>query len=174
MINQAFMAVFAAGGIGHFVEGMAVITGKTPSQDQFEPLTWGLYEMAGQLKAIDYVLALTILQQESRKMARFMIDCDVWLTPTLSKPPVELGWMESPPEDPLLGLMRAAEFAAFTPICNFTGQPAMSMPLVWNDAGLPVGTHFVGRFGDEATLFRLAAQLEQARPWADRRPPICA
>lgn len=64
-------------------------------------------------------------------------------------------------------------FIPFTPVFNVTGQPAMSVPLVWNDAGLPIGLHFVARFGDEATLFRLAAQLEQARPWFDRRPPVC-
>jgi amidase len=62
----------------------------------------------------------------------------------------------------------------FTSICNATGQPAMSVPLFWNNDNLPVGTQFIGRFGDEATLFRLAAQLEAARPWADRRPPVSA
>jgi Asp-tRNA(Asn)/Glu-tRNA(Gln) amidotransferase A subunit family amidase len=69
-------------------------------------------------------------------------------------------------------MIRTAEFVPFTPICNATGQPAMSVPLYWNAAGLPVGVHFIGRFGDEATLFRLAAQLEAARPWAVRRPQV--
>ena len=69
-------------------------------------------------------------------------------------------------------LIRATAFVPFTPLCNASGQPAMSVPLFWNEAGLPIGIHFVGRFGDEATLFRLAAQLEDARPWANRRPPI--
>jgi amidase len=73
-----------------------------------------------------------------------------------------------------MGWLRAAVFMPFTPICNLTGQPAMSVPLFWNSDGLPVGTHFIGRFGDEATLFRLAAQLEAARPWASRRPPVSA
>ena len=72
------------------------------------------------------------------------------------------------------GLFRAAEFVPFTPIANITGQPAMSVPLFWNADGLPVGTHFIGRYGDEATLFRLAAQLEKARPWADKRPGVSA
>jgi amidase len=103
-----------------------------------------------------------------------MNDCDVWLTPTLSKPPVPLGWMDSRPEDPMVALVRAAEYVPFTPGCNFTGQPAMSVPLVWNEEGLPIGTQFIGRFGDEATLFRLASQLEQARPWAEKRPPVSA
>jgi amidase len=98
----------------------------------------------------------------------------VWLTPTLSEPPVPLGTFDSTPENPLQGMERAHEFVPFTPICNATGQPAMSVPLLWNADHLPVGTHFIGRFGDEATLFRLAAQLEEARPWADRRPPVSA
>jgi amidase len=169
-VNQAFTAILAAGGTGTFIEGMAAATGQTPTKEQFEPLTWALWEASQEVKATDYLLALTYLQQVSRTIAHFMTGYDVWLTPTLSKPPVPLGWMDSPPDDPMLGLRRAAEYVPFTPICNFTGQPAMSVPLVWNDAGLPIGTHFVGRFGDEATLFRLAAQLEEARPWAHKRP----
>ena len=72
------------------------------------------------------------------------------------------------------GFFRAGEICPFTPICNATGQPAMSVPLYWTADGLPIGSHFVARFGDEATLFRLAAQLEAARPWASRRPPVSA
>jgi Asp-tRNA(Asn)/Glu-tRNA(Gln) amidotransferase A subunit family amidase len=66
----------------------------------------------------------------------------------------------------------AAEDTAFTPLANATGNPAMSVPLYWSAEGLPIGTHFMARYGDEATLFRLAAQLEQARPWAEKRPPV--
>ena len=174
MINQAFMNIFSAGGTGAFIDGMAMLTGATPTQDQFEPLTWALYEMSKGIKATDYLLALTYLQQVSRTIAGFMTDYDLWLTPTLSKPPAPLGWLESPPDDPTLALRRAAEYVPFTPVCNFTGQPAMSVPLVWNREGLPIGTHFIGRFGDEPTLFRVAAQLERARPWAARRPPVSA
>jgi amidase len=114
------------------------------------------------------------LLRVARDIARFFLKYDVWITPTLSEPPVPLGTFDSPPEDPLRGLRRAEAFAPFTPVCNATGQPAMSVPLYWNADGLPVGVHFIGRFGDEATLFRLAAQLESARPWAGRRPPVSA
>ena len=100
------------------------------------------------------------------------LDYDVLLTPTLAEPPLPLGTLESPPDNPLYGLIRSASYVPFPAIGNITGQPAMSVPLYWNADGLPIGTQFFGRFGDEATLFRLAAQLEQARPWANRHPPV--
>jgi amidase len=171
LVSQAFVTMFSAAGAGTFIDGMAQVTGQTPTPDQFEPLTWALYEMGRQQTATAYLLALTVLQRVSRDVARFLLDYDVWLTPTLGEPPVPLGTFDSPPDDPLHGLFRSAEYVPFTPVGNFTGQPAMSVPLFWNDDGVPVGTHFIGRFGDEATLFRLAAQLEEARPWAGRHPP---
>ena len=156
------------------VEGVARTTGQAPEPDSVEPLTWGLYEMGQRVTAADYLLAVKALQGLARLVARFFVDYDVWLTPTLAEPPVPLGTFDSTPENPLQGFYRALEFMCFTPICNVTGQPAMSVPLFWNDDNLPVGVQFVGRFGDEGTLFRLAAQLEAARPWADRRPPVSA
>lgn len=174
MVTQAFMVVYTAGGAGAGIDLMAFMTGNTPAQDQFEPLTWAVYEMGQQQTGPAYVLAVTYLQQIARQIAHFMVDYNVLLTPTLAEPPLPLGSLESPPDDPLRALLRSGEYAPFTPICNFTGQPAMSVPLAWNDAGLPIGTHFIGRFGDEATLFRLAAQLEEAQPWADKRPPVSA
>ena len=130
--------------------------------------------MGRKVHAPDYLLALQLLQGLGRVMASFLVDHHVWLTPTLGEPPVPLGTFDSPPDNPLQGFFRTWEFVPFTPVCNCTGQPAMSVPLFWNAEGLPVGTHFVGRFGDEATLFRLAAQIEEARPWADRRPAVSA
>jgi amidase len=143
-------------------------------KDQVEALTWALGEQGSQYHATEYVQAVQKLQRISRTIARFFTDYDIWLTPTLAEPPVPLGTFNSLPDNPLAGFERSAEFVPFTPICNMTGQPAMSVPLFWNSEGLPVGSHFVARFGDEATLFRLAAQLEQARPWAQRRPPVAA
>jgi amidase len=144
------------------------------TQEQVEPLTWTLKEMSDNFSAADYVQALMILQRISRDVARFLLNYDVLLTPTLAEPPLLLGSFNSSPENPLQGLERSASFACFTQLCNITGQPGMSLPLFWNEDNLPVGVHFTGRFGDEATLFRLAAQLEEARPWAKRRPPVSA
>jgi amidase len=171
LVTQAFITVWAAG-CAWTIDGLTLVTGQTPTPDQFEPLTWALYEMGRQQSASAYLLAVTALQRVARDIARFFANYDLLLTPTLAEPPVPLGTFDSPPENPLQGLLRAAEFIPFNPVCNFTGQPAMSVPLFWNADSLPVGTHFIGRFGDEATLFRLAAQLEAARPWAIRRPPV--
>jgi Asp-tRNA(Asn)/Glu-tRNA(Gln) amidotransferase A subunit family amidase len=95
----------------------------------------------------------------------------VLLTPTLAEPPVELGVLDMMSEDMNAYTERLWRFTPFTYPFNVTGQPAMSVPLSWNAAGLPIGVQFVGCYGDEATLFRLAGQLEQAEPWAERRPP---
>jgi amidase len=148
------------------------VIGRRPAPEDFEELTWALAEKGRAVKAFEYVLTWSVLQAMARQIARFFVEYDVWLTPTVADPPLPLGSFNSQPGNPLYGLQRAAAFVPFTPICNVTGQPAMSVPLFWNADGLPIGTHFVGRFGDEATLFRLAAQLEAARPWTSRRPQI--
>jgi amidase len=170
---QSFISIWAAG-CAATIDGMASVTGRKPSAAQFEILTWALYEMGRQVSGPNYILAQMLIQRESRKIARFMEQYDAWLTPTLAEPPVPLGSFDSTPADPLAGLRRAIEFVPFTGFANATGQPAMSVPLAWNADGLPVGVHFIGRFGDEATLLRLAAQLEAARPWSHRRPPVSA
>jgi amidase len=168
-----FMTIWSAG-CAWTIDVGARELGREPSPDQFEPGTWALYQMGLKQTGAGYMTALTWIQGASREVARFMLDYDVWLTPTLGEPPLPLGSFDSPAEHPMAGMARAVQFVPFTPLCNMTGQPAMSVPLYWNDEGLPIGTHFVGRFGDEATLFRLAAQLEAARPWAERRPPVSA
>jgi amidase len=166
-IASAFSVLFSAG-CASTLKALGV------QKDQVEPLTWALGEMGNHYDAADYVIALQTLQRVSRDVARFFLDYDLLLTPTVAEPPVLLGTFDSPPENPLHGFHRSGLFAPFTPLCNITGQPAMSVPLFWNGANLPVGSHFVGRVGDEATLFRLAAQLEKAKPWTDRRPPVSA
>ena len=165
MLINAFNVLWSAG-TGSTIKALGA------TRDQVEPLTWALKEMSDQFSAADYILAMQTLQAVSREIARFFQDYDVLLTPTLAEPPVPLETFDALPDNPMHGIERAILFASFTPICNVTGQPAMSVPLFWNDENLPVGSHFIARFGDEATLFRLAAQLEEARPWANRRPAI--
>ncbi|MFH1931624.1 MAG: amidase [Pseudomonadota bacterium] len=166
-ITRSFTVLWAAG-------NASTLKALGASKEQVEPLSWALYEMGCGFQAPDYLLAVQIIQNIARVVARFFVEYDIWLTPTLGEPPVPLGTFDSTEEDPLAGFRRSVKYVPFTPIANVTGQPAMSVPLFWNDEGLPVGSHFIGRFGDEATLFRLAAQLEEARPWADRRPPVSA
>jgi amidase len=172
-LTPLFMTLWAAAQ-AWTAESLTALTGQSPAADHFEPLTWALIEMGQGITATGYLMAVTGLQGISRDIANQMAPYDLWLTPTLAEPPLPLGTFESPPDNPLYGIIRAAGFVPFTPICNVTGQPAMSVPLYWNGDGLPIGVHFIARFGDEATLFRLAAQLEEARPWAGRRPPVSA
>lgn len=173
LLVEAFTTVWAAG-CASGIDSFAFLTGQPPKPDYFEPLTWALYEMGQRTTGSAYLLSQTILQRTSRQVARFMGKFDLWLTPTLAEPPLPLGSFDAAPDNPMRGFYRAVDYVPFTPIANATGQPAMSVPLYWNKEGLPVGSHFFGRLGDEATLFRLAAQLEKARPWADRRPPARA
>ncbi|HEV2176880.1 MAG TPA: amidase [Terriglobia bacterium] len=173
LFGQAFITVWSAG-CAAGIDAFASLLGRAPAAGDFEPLTWALYQQGRAVTGSAYELAWLALQNMSRDIARFMLDYDAWLTPTLAEPPLPLGSFDSPPENPLYGLYRATQFCPFTPIANTTGQPAMSVPLYWNSEGLPVGAHFFGRFGDEATLFRLASQLESAQPWAGHRPPVSA
>lgn len=152
--------------------------GREPEPDELDPLTVAYDEMGTQLTAADYLVAIERLQRFSRRVAAFLSDdggYDLWLTPTLSEPPPPLGEMVSTVDDPLRSMTRSSQTVRYPHVtANFTGNPAMSVPLWWNADGLPIGVHFLGRFGDEATLFRLASQLETARPWSSRIPPIHA
>lgn len=171
MLTQAFMCLWAAGAAWQ-IDSMSYAVGRGPEPDELEPLTRALVEMGREQSAPAYLMSVQILQTYGRRMAHFMQKYDVLLTPTLAEPPLPLGTLDSTAENPMAGMRRSALFVPFTPICNGTGQPAMSVPLYWNDEGLPIGSQFIGRFGDEATLFRLAAQLETARPWAGKYPLV--
>jgi amidase len=171
LLWQAFTTVLASG-FAWAVSDWGRRLGKAPIADGFEPFVWSFTERGRQTSAPEYLMALQDLQRQSRKIASFFNDHDIWLTPTLGEPPVPLETFKYTVGDPFELRRRMTTFAPFTFISNGTGQPAMSVPLQWNAEDLPVGTHFVGRFGDEATLFRLAAQLEAARPWTNRRPDI--
>lgn len=157
--------------IGYWVRKL----GRRPGPDELEPLTRAYWEAGERVGAADYLLAVSDLQAFARVVAEFLGRYDVWLTPTMSSPPARLGEITSTPEEPMRALENGAPTVAYPAVvANITGSPAMSVPLWWNADGLPIGVHFLGRFGDEATLIRLAAQLETARPWATRAPRTMA
>ena len=159
----------------------------------FEPTTAALGLLGRSFTAAQLALAERTLHAAARAMVPFFERHDVLLTPTLGAPPARIGDLQpTPAEQTLMRSVTAAgagwllrqpavlqplvdktfDTIPFTALFNITGQPAMSVPLHWNAAGLPIGVQFAGRFGEEALLFSLAGQLEQARPWFGRVPPI--
>ena len=169
-LDANYNRIFAVGATAN-IQLRARAIGKELNPEAFERVTWAMVEMGRSISAPDYVMMVNRLHGISREIAAFFETYDALLTPSLAEPPVELGVLDMMSDDLAAYTERLWRFTPFTYPFNVTGQPAMSVPLSWNAAGLPIGVHFVGRYGDEATLFRLAAQLEQARPWADRRPP---
>jgi amidase len=137
---------------------------------RMEPINRTLAQSAQATSSLDYVRALVGVQELARKIVTFWEHYDLLLTPTLPSLPVPIGWLFED-EDPWAQFAKMALLVPFVVIANFTGQPAASLPLGWSEQGLPVGVQLIGRPADEATLLRVSAQLEEARPWAGRRPP---
>jgi amidase len=148
--------------------------GRAATENDFEILTLASARNAQNTSATDYVAAQLAAFQISRGLATFFENRDVFLCPTLCSPPLRLGELDTMSKDlsHIAPILR--RYMPATAMFNMSGQPAMSVPLAWNKAGLPLGMMFSAKFGDEAALFRLAAQLEQARPWNNRLPPVCA
>ena len=163
----AFMALWSAN-LASGIDGIARLTGQTPAPELFEGLTWGLYEAGKRVTASEYLLAKMAMQRASRIAAEFHETFDVWLTATLGLPPVKLGTFDMEERDPAKSFAPLIDYVPFTAMQNVTGQPAINLPLSWNKAGLPIGVQFVGRFGDETTLLRLAGELEKAAAWSHR------
>ncbi|MCP3976679.1 MAG: amidase [bacterium] len=141
--------------------------------EAFEPFTWDLVNHARHHSAVDLMIALDTLQAISHEVAAFTSDYDLMLWPVLATPPMPNGWID---QNAGLNTMwdQLERYVPYTPIANFTGRPAMSVPLHWTSEGLPVGVQFVADFGDEMTLLQLAHQLEGASPWWNRISPVAA
>ena len=169
------------------------LTGRTVGPGDVELVTWILGLIGRKRSTGDMAHAINTIRSAAQTMAAFHTEYDVLMSATMAKPPWPIGDLDvSSSERRLLQVVARApagpvlrqvikqlsgeilEPMPNTPLFNMTGQPAMSVPLFWNDQNLPVGVQFAGRLGDEATLFRLAAQLEKARPWWDRRPELAA
>ena len=139
--------------------------------DQMEPLNRYLVEQAAEISSIQHMYALVSAHSWARRFLSLWETYDVLLTPGLALPPVEIGWVRGV-EDPFMQLVQSGMFMPYTPAANITGQPAASIPLWRDDTGLPLGVQLIGAPGREDILLRLSAQLEEARPWAQDRPPL--
>jgi len=177
------------------IEELTAVLGRKATRDDVEPLTWTLGLLGRTYSAGYFVQALREWNIAARIMGRFHRQYDLYLTPTVAFPPVRIGELAPKPAERLamqvinaLGLGKLVQVSGmtdklaidslaktpFTQLANFTGQPAMSVPLHWTEDRLPCGVQFIGRFGEEDMLFRLAAQLEKAQPWFDIRPTLSA
>jgi len=167
------LTTMLASGVSWAMRDWSRRLGRPLTEESFEPFVWAFGERGRALSAADYLLAVQDLQAEVRRYSRFFDTHDLWLTPTLGQPPVPLGTL-SYGGDPVDLRRRTARFSPFTYIANATGQPAISLPLHWSESGIPIGVQLTARVGEEHTLLQIAAQLEQAQPWADMLPTVCA
>ncbi|HEY7539528.1 MAG TPA: amidase [Methylomirabilota bacterium] len=148
--------------------------GRPAQAGEVETVTWATAKLGEKINGADYVRATQAAHRLGRQMAAFHTDWDVLLTPGLATVPVKLGWIDMMMCDVDEYWRRVFAFSPFTVWFNLTGQPAMMLPMGRSSEGLPIAVQLVARYGDEATLFRLAAQLEAARPWFDRKPALVA
>lgn len=158
------------------VDGVSAMMNRKPGPENLEAVTLACYEDGKRYAAVDLLNAMAHGNVLSRLVGAFFQNVDIFVTPTIARTPAPLGELNQNRKDmtAMEWTRQVFSYCPFTPLFNSTGQPAISLPLHWSASGLPVGVQFVGRFGDEATLLRLATQLEQARPWADKRPPVHA
>jgi amidase len=192
-LAKAFFTAVVAEAASDIRRGEALMK-KTARPADFEDTTWLVAMLARQVSAADLAGSIATLRDVSRHVMRFLETYDVLLTPTLSRPPPLIGELLPKGLEKRMQALAAAtssalllklgggidaavdrvfDFVPFTPLANYAGLPAMSVPLGESE-GLPIGVQFVGRFADEATLFQLAAQLEQAAPWTGRAPKVSA
>jgi amidase len=148
--------------------------GRGVAEGEVERVTWQWAEEGKRMSGADYARAVQVLHVTGRRVAAFFDRFDAALSPTLASPPLKLGVVNMMRNDPEVFFDDLFDRLPFTPLYNVTGGPAMTVPLHWTASGMPVGVQFGGDFGDDATLFRLASQLETAQPWINRFPATTA
>jgi amidase len=165
LFSAAFGPMIAAG-----IGVAAQLRDREPTREDLEPLSWHIWQEARALNAVDFLLLEGRLKGFARGLIAALDPYDAVLTPALAERPPAIGTLAGTLPDPADTFRRSGLFTPFTALANLTGQPAISLPLAHGDDGLPAGVQLIGRPADEATLLALAAQVEAARPWADRRP----
>ncbi|MGR8918221.1 MAG: amidase [Gammaproteobacteria bacterium] len=171
--NESTIRLWAAT-LGYFMEAFAQMTGRKIGARTVEAVTLEVYRYAKKMNAMELEWAMGVQNQVSRAVGAVMRDYDVLLTPGLGREVAKLGVLDQNAKgvDAMAWWKQMMyAYTPFTPLFNTTGQPAVMLPLYQSKAGLPLAMQFVGRLGDEETLYSLAGQLEQALPWAGRRPP---
>ena len=167
---RAFTALFAPLVTLQIAFGR-LIAGREPTEDEMEPLSWALWQLVRGMSALDTHLASAQLQIFARGLVTWMDQYDVIVAPALAEAPVLLDDVDWRTDDPMGLFTRSGAFTPFTAVANVTGQPAIALPLAEHE-GLPVGVQLFGRPAREGDLLAVAAQLEAARPWAQRRPQL--
>jgi amidase len=169
-LGELFTALFAPLVMGQ-VAAAAMLAGRAPGEGDMEPLSLALWHRVAGMSALEAQGAGVRLEGFARALLQWMEPYDAVLAPSLAEAPVLLDAVHWQTDDPIGLFTRSAAFTPFTAVANVSGQPAISVPLA-EDEGLPVGVQLFGRPAEEGTLLALAAQLEGARPWAGRRPPL--
>ena len=176
-VVPGLLELFSAGfgpAVASTIVFASVVAGKEPAAEDMEQLSWYLWERAGQLGSAHYLAAIAQLQGLARMFVTGTAAYDAVLTPSLALRPRPIGELNGDNDHPAATFRRSGEFTPYTAIANVTGQPAISLPLAHGDDGLPVGIQLVGRPAQEGPLLALSAQIEAARPWADRRAEVAA
>jgi amidase len=156
------------------IAGAAARAGREPREDDMEPLSWALWQRSKRIDAVEAAVVGYQLQAFARALTVWALPYDAILTPALAQPPVRIGELDPCGPDPLGTFRRSGHFTPYTAIANVTGSPAISLPLYERDDGLPLAIQLLGRPAQEGALLALAAQLEAALPWGDRRAPLMA
>jgi amidase len=171
IISANFLPIWASG-LTMLIDFIARSTGKEAARQEFEGLTWGLYQFGKTITGAQYQFCWATLQVAARQIAAWQQPYDAWITPVLAQPPLRIGTVNLEETDLMKGFAPIIGYVLFTAMQNFTGQPAISLPLHWSKSGLPIGVQFVGRFGEEHVLLQLAAQIEKAQPWSRKKPLV--
>jgi amidase len=170
-LTELFGAVFCTH-IGLSILFSGMVAGRDPVAEDMEPMSWAIFSMVQKLNAVEGFGATVRLQAFTRQLVEFMEPYDALLTPALAERPLELGTLDPAAPNPMETFTRSGLFTPFTPVFNASGQPGISLPLFHGEDGLPLGVQLAGRPAQEATLLAFVAQLEAARPWAERRPEL--
>jgi amidase len=169
-VKDVFGAVFSSH-IALSIAYSGMVAGRDPTAADMEPMSWAIFSMVGKMTAVEQLGATVQLHSFARRLVAFLEGYDALLTPALAERPLPLGSLDTAAPEPMTTFTRSGYFTPFTPIFNATGQPAVSLPMFHGEDGLPLGVQLVGLPAGESALLALAAQLEEACPWGERRVP---